>query len=183
MSGSALGSGSSPADQATIDKWDKANQETLIQIVLTLEHKVAALITGKSLASEAWTTVKNCFNGQGIQSVTYLMTKLWHSMMTLDHELLPQIQEVKDCVQKLKSLGYEISNELQAIAIILSLPLEYETLYQLVITTMATSRPKLKVLEKKCVNCHLLGHTIEKCWSEGGGAEGQRPKHWGKPKP
>ena len=54
--------------------------------------------------------------------------------MTLDHELLPQIQEVKDCVQKLKSLGYEISDESQAIAIILSLPPEYETL-QTILTT------------------------------------------------
>ena len=63
MSGSASGSGSTPANQAAIDEWDKANWETLIQIVLTLEHKVAALVTGKSLALEAWTTVKSHFDG------------------------------------------------------------------------------------------------------------------------
>jgi len=219
-SGSGSGSGSTPTNQAAIDEWDKANRETLIQIVLTLQHEVAALVTGKSLASEAWTAVKSCFDGHGIQSVAYLMTKLWCSTMTLDRELLPQIQEVKECAQKLKSLGYEISDELQAIAIILSLPPEYETL-QTILTTRDSpptldqtvytiqahelkqkrdqenvllstsrslprrqpSRPKLKVSEKKCVNCHLPGHTIEKCWSEGGGVEGQRPKHWGKPKP
>ena len=102
MSGSASGSGSTPMNQAAIDKWDKANRETLIQIVLTLQHEVATLVTGKSLTLEAWTTVKSCFDRHGIQSVTYLMTKLWHSMRTLDWELLPQIQEVKDCAQKLK---------------------------------------------------------------------------------
>jgi len=133
-SGSASGSGSTPTNQAAIDEWDKANRETLIQIVLTLQHEVAALVTGKSLASEAWTAVKSRFDGRGIQSVAYLMTKLWRSTMTLDRELLPQIQEVKECAQKLKSLGYEISDELQAIAIILSLPPEYETL-QTILTT------------------------------------------------
>ena len=163
----------------------------------SLTNEVAALVTGKSLASEAWTAVKSRFDGRGIQSVAYLMTKLWRSTMTLDHELLPQIQEVKDCAQKLKSLGYEISDELQAIAIILSLPPEYETL-QTILTTRDSpptldqtvytiqahelkrkrdqenvllstsrslprrqpSRPKLKVSEKKCVNCHLPGGNV-----------------------
>ena len=62
------------------------------------------------------------------------MTKLWWSTMTLNCELLPQIQEVKECAQWLKSLGYKISNELQAIAIILSLPPEYKML-QTILTT------------------------------------------------
>lgn len=102
-SGSASGSGSTPTNEAAIEEWDKANREALIQIVLTLEREVAALVTGKSLASEAWTTIKNRFDGRGIQSVAYLMTKLWRSTMTLDRELLPQIQEVKECAQRLKS--------------------------------------------------------------------------------
>ena len=63
-SGSVSGSGSTSTNQATIDEWDKANWETLIQIVLTLEHKVATLITGKSLTLEAWTAVKSCFDGR-----------------------------------------------------------------------------------------------------------------------
>ena len=60
----------------------QSNREALIQIVLTLEWEVAALVTGKSLASEAWTTIKNWFDGHGIQSVAYLMTKLWQSTMS-----------------------------------------------------------------------------------------------------
>ena len=84
MSGSALGSGSTPTNKAAIGEWDKANREALIQIILTLEREVAALVTGKSLASKAWTTIKNRFDGCSIQSVTYLMTKLWQSTMTLD---------------------------------------------------------------------------------------------------
>ena len=168
MSGSVSGSGSTPTNQAPIDKWDKANWETLIQIVLTLQHEVATLVTGKSLTLEAWTAVKSRFDGRGIQSVTYLMTKLWRSTMTLDHELLPQIQEVKDCAQKLKSLGYEISNELQAIAIILSLPLEYETL-QTILTT-CNSPPTLDQmvytiqaheLKRKCDQENILLSTSQ----------------------
>ena len=62
-----MGSGSTPTNQATIDEWDKANWETLIQIVLTLQHKVAALITGKNLTSEAWTAVKSCFDGGSVR--------------------------------------------------------------------------------------------------------------------
>ena len=141
-----------------------------------------------------------------IQSVAYLMTKLWRSTMTLDRELLPQIQEVKECAQRLTSLGYEISDELQAIAIILSLPLEYETLQTILTThdspptleqTVYTiqahelkrrrdqenvllsgtrplkgkpTRPRGKPLDRsRCANCRSRGHTIEQCWSEGGG--------------
>ena len=58
-SGSASGSGSTLTNEAAIGEWDKANREALIQIVLTLEREVAALVTGKSLASMAWTTIKN----------------------------------------------------------------------------------------------------------------------------
>ena len=119
-SGSASGSGSTLMNEATIEEWDKANCEALIQIILTLEWEVAALVTRKSLAFKAWSTIKNWFDGCSIQSVAYLMTKLWWSMMTLNCEPLLQIQEVKECAQCLKSLGYKISNELQAIAIILS---------------------------------------------------------------
>src|SRR4051812_40841119 len=29
--------------------------------------------------------------------------------------------------------------------------------------------------QMKCENCHKCGHTKEKCWAKGGGAEGKRP--------
>jgi len=203
-----------------IRKWEKSNREAFLYIINSVSEQVASMFTANRTAFGAWGVLIKKYTGRGLQAVAHLMKKLWRSTMTLDRDLGLQMQEYRDTALKLKGLGYEISEDLQTIAIILSLPPEYVTLKTILLTTdtppglqdtidtiqshetqlrqesenallsrsshhkrmKSKSQPNLTD-KARCSNCQKSGHSIEQCWSVGGGAEGTGPKRErGKPK-
>ena len=53
--------------------------------------------------------------------------------MLPDKDMMVQIQEIKNITSKLKNLGYPLSEEYQAIAILIALPHEWSTLWTIIL--------------------------------------------------
>src|SRR5258708_955572 len=137
-----------------------------------------------------------------------LSTQFWTYWMLPDQDITAQVQEIKSIALKLGSLGYPLSEEYQAMGILMALPPEWSLIRSIILNKtgpftlqgtvdslleyentlkqdqgaalVACQRQKSKSSPPKsghskviCSNCKKEGHSIEKCWSVGGGAEGQ----------
>src|SRR5258708_13572488 len=208
-----------------IEDWDQLNLEAQIQIFMTLDYEVASLVNGE-VAADLWSALKSRFEGKGLTAVAMLASKLWQYNILAEKDVSMQIQDMKNITLKLSSLGYPLSDEYQAIAVLQALPNEWSTIRSIILNksglftlqgtidallehkntlwkqqenvllvhhdrksrSPAPPSNKLAGSERPmCSNCKRPGHTIDQCWSEGGGAEGQAPKKkssrshfWGK---
>ena len=118
------------------------------------------------------------------------------------------MQEIKSIALKLGSLSYPLSEEYQAMGILMALPPEWSLICSIILNKtgpftlqgtidslleyentlkqdqgvalaacqgqkLKSSPPKSGHSKVVCTNCKKEGHSIEKCWSVGGGAKGQ----------
>src|SRR6266481_6179146 len=129
---------------------------------------------------------------------------------------MAQVQEIKSIALKLGSLSYPLSDEYQAMGILMALPPEWSLIHSIILNKtgpftlqgtvdslleyentlkqdqgaalvahqgqkLKSSPPKSGHSKVICSNCKKEGHSIERCWSVGGGAEGQGlKKKWSK---
>src|SRR5258708_9690583 len=111
---------------------------------------------------------------------------------------MAQVQDIKSIGLKLGSLGYPLSEEYQAMGILMALPPEWSLIHSIILNntspfTLQGTVDSLLEYEntlkqdqgvalvacqgQKSKSCH----SIERCWSVGGGAEGQGlKKKWSK---
>jgi hypothetical protein len=191
--------------------WQKGNSEALLQVLVSIEDEITEKYSDLMVASKVWNAIQHQFNGTGVKSAVSLLTKLWQEKFTPERDLNAQIQEIKETALRLSSLGNMASEDLQATALITSLPPEWNTLrtslanrhsitLQDTIDAILNYERKGKYREEevpvsqsrksgksqsglrkdrkrpRCMNCQKRGHTIEKCWAEGGEMEGVDPK-------
>ena len=95
---------------------------------MSLEYEIASLMADKDLASELWSAIHSHFDGQGLPAVAVVAQKLWHYHITSDLDMAMQIQEIKNMASWLKTLGYPLSEEYQAIALLTALPDEWDNI-------------------------------------------------------
>ncbi len=114
-----------PTNLSDIDKWEQANLEAQIQIFMTLDYEVASLANGKEVTADLWATLKSHFKGNGLMAIAMLASKLWQYMILTKNDISMQIQDMKNISLKLSSLGYPLSDEYQAIAILWALPAKW----------------------------------------------------------
>ena len=117
-----------PTNLKDLDEWDQANLEAQIQIFMTLDYEVASLVNGKEVAAELWAALKSRFEGKGLTAVAMLASKLWQYTILTENDISMQIQDMKNIALKLSSLGYPLSDEYQAIAVLRALPAEWGTI-------------------------------------------------------
>src|SRR5258705_10255010 len=111
-----------------IEDWDQFNLEAQIQIFMTLDYKVASLVNGKEVTANLWSALKSRFEGKGLMAVAMLASKLWQYNILAEKDVSMQIQDMKNITLKLSSLGYPLSDEYQAIAVLQALPNEWSTI-------------------------------------------------------
>src|SRR5258707_14349852 len=116
-----------------IEDWDQFNLEAQIQIFMTLDYEVASLVNGKEVAADLWAALKSRFEGKGLTAVAMLASKLWQYTILTKNDISMQIQDMKNIALKLGSLGYPLSNEYQAIAILWALPAEWGTIRSIIL--------------------------------------------------
>jgi len=113
--------------------WDRGNHVVRMQVFMTLEHAVANLFDDKTIASELWDALCAHFEGKGLVTVAALAARLWQYVILPDKDIMIQIQEIKSITSKLKNLGFPLSEEYQAIAILIALPHEWSTLWTIIL--------------------------------------------------
>jgi Reverse transcriptase (RNA-dependent DNA polymerase)/Pol polyprotein, beta-barrel domain/gag-polypeptide of LTR copia-type/GAG-pre-integrase domain len=191
--------------------WITRNREARQQITLTLEDDPLLGVMHLDNAAAIWEALCTRYEGTGVQAISYLMSKIWREQFNDTSDLQTQINELRASALKLKNLGFDLPDNILAIAILLSLPPSYANLQTSIgvagddklsshkVTTLilAEQQRRRETGEaafraravksnggkdakdgkkyKKCTNCKRLGHTVERCYSKGGGMEGQGP--------
>src|SRR5260370_18254555 len=172
-------------------------------------------MNGKEVAADIWSTLKSCFEGKGLTAIAMLASKLWQYDIQTKNDMSVQIQDMKNIALKLSSLGYPLSDEYQAMAVLQALPSDWNTIQSIILnksgpfmlqgtidalleheTTLWQQHENMLMVchDHKsqspappnvvprapnrliCSHCTFLGHSINTCCFEGGGAEGQNPK-------
>src|SRR5258708_36456533 len=121
------------ANADDIAVWDRNNRISKMQIFMTLEHAVADLYDDKAVASELWNALRAHFEGKGLVAVAALAAQLWRYVMLPDKDMTVQVQEIKSIALKLKNLGFPLSEEYQAIVILIALPHDWSTLNTIIL--------------------------------------------------
>jgi hypothetical protein len=117
------------------EDWIQGMKKTRITLLLAVGDETFKLVSRRETAKEVWAGIAIRFQGIGAQSAAFLMTKLWRTQMDGDKELLPQITELRGYADSLTSLGFPLPDVLIAIAIIISLPADYQTLQTILTST------------------------------------------------
>ena len=100
---------------------------------MTLDYEVASLVNGKEVAADLWSALKSHFEGKGLMAVAMLTSKLWQYNILAENDVSMQIQDMKNIVLKLSSLGYPLSDEYQAIAVLQALPNEWSIICSIIL--------------------------------------------------
>ena len=116
-----------------IEDWGQVNLEAQIQIFMTLDYEVASLVNGKEVTANLWSALKSCFEGKGLTAIAMLTSKLWQYNILAKKDVSMQIQDMKNIALKLSSLGYPLSDEYQAIAVLQALPNEWSTIQSIIL--------------------------------------------------
>src|SRR5260221_7882345 len=125
--------GVSPTNSNTIQDWEDKNLEAQIQIYMTLEHEVASLVSEKITASDVWSALHSKFEGKGLTTLSMLATQFWTYRMLPDQDIMAQVQEIKSIALKLGSLSYPLSEEYQAMGILMALPPEWSLIHSIIL--------------------------------------------------
>src|SRR6266850_1872963 len=125
--------GPDPANAADIEEWEWANLETQIQIFMTLDYETTLLMNGKEVAADIWSALKSHFEGKGLTAISMLASKLWQYHIQTKNDMSVQIQDMKNIALKLSSLGYPLSDEYQAMAILQALPSDWNTIQSIIL--------------------------------------------------
>jgi gag-polypeptide of LTR copia-type len=108
--------------------WITKNHEACQQITLTLEDELLMGVMHLTDAKAIWTALCTCYEGSGVQAISYLMGKIWWEQFNDSSNLETQINELWSNSLKLANLGFSLPDNILTIAILLSLPPSYSTL-------------------------------------------------------
>ena len=80
-------------------------------------------------SAEAWRKLSEHYKGKGKQSIAYLISELFHSMLSDDESMETQLNSMRQKANVLKTLGQLLEDSLITIAMVISLPPTYSTLW------------------------------------------------------
>ena len=110
------------------EEWLLKDQEALVQITLTLKDKPLSGVLYTTMSAEAWKNLSERYEGKGKQSITYLISELFRSMLSDNESMETQLNSMWQKANVLKTLGQTLKDSLVAIAMVISFPPTYSTL-------------------------------------------------------
>lgn len=189
-------------DPAVLLLWKDRNSKAIAQIALNLVGELVLNIP--PTAKELWDRLTRRFEHVSAMARMVAMDHLNGKVMASGEGARSHFDEVNRRAEVARAAGSQISdNDLMTIymkslgdvfdsmAGALYAATDPEQLVNIVLMeetrrssrVTSTNPVALKVRERFfCTNCKRPYHTVEKCWSPGGGAEGQAPTGW-KPRP
>jgi len=108
--------------------WTDRDHEACAQIALMLTDELLNTVFHAQMLKEAWDRLMVCYEGKGEQKIAYLIIELFHSTLSDETPLDPQINTMMHTADTISVLGLPLDDKLIAIAIIISLPPSYDTL-------------------------------------------------------
>ena len=110
------------------EEWLSKDREALAQITLTLKDKPLSGVLYTTTSAEAWRKLSERYKGNGKQSITYLISELFCSMLSDDESMETQLNFMQQKANVLKTLGQPLEDSLIMIAMVILLPPTYSTL-------------------------------------------------------
>ena len=110
------------------EDWLSKDREALAQITLTLKDEPLSGVLYTTTSAEAWKKLSERYEGKGKQSIAYLISELFQSMLSDDESMETQLNSMRQKANVLKTLGQPLEDSLIAIAMVISLPPTYSTL-------------------------------------------------------
>ena len=110
-------------------EWLSKDQEALAQITLTLKDKPLSGVLYTTTSAEAWRKLSECYKGKGKQTIAYLISKLFHSMLLDDKSMETQLNSMRQKANVLKMLGQPLKDSLIVITMVILLPPTYSTVW------------------------------------------------------
>ena len=87
------------------------------------------------MSAEAWRKLSEHYEGKGKQSIVYLISELFRSMLSDDESMETQLNSMWQKANVLKTLGQLLKDSLVAIAMVILLPPTYSTLQTILMAT------------------------------------------------
>jgi gag-polypeptide of LTR copia-type len=124
------------SDAKAIENWTVKDWDAHLQVMLTLEDVPLPGVIDLTESKATWDALSSHYDRKGLQSVAYLMTKVFQSQMSDSQDVQMQINKLCTYVSRLSSLGHPLDNKMFTVAIILSLPPSYSTLQTVISATL-----------------------------------------------
>ena len=90
------------------EEWISKDREALTQITLTLKDEPLSGVLYTMTSAEAWRKLSECYEGKGKQSIAYLISKLFCSMLLDDESMETQLNSMQQKANVLKMLGHSV---------------------------------------------------------------------------
>ena len=111
------------------EDWLSKDREALTQITLTLKDEPLSGVLYTTTSADAWKKLSERYEGKGKQLIAYLISELFRNMLSDDESMETQLNSMRQKANVLKTLGQLLEDSLVAIAMVISLPPTYSTLW------------------------------------------------------
>ena len=118
-----------------LEEWLVKDKETHAQLMLTLKDEPLSGVLYSTTSAEVWKKLSERYEGHRKQSIAYLISKLFWSMLSDDTAMESQLNLMRQKANVLKTIGQPLNDLLVAIAMVISLPTSYSTLSTILMAT------------------------------------------------
>ena len=109
-------------------EWLAKDKEAHAQLTLTLKDEPLSGVLYSMTSAEVWKKLSEQYEERGKQSIAYLISELFRSMLSDDTSMETQLNSMQQKANILKTIGQPLDDSLVAIAMVISLPMSYSTL-------------------------------------------------------
>jgi len=111
-----------------LEEWLAKDKEAHAQLTLTLKDEPLSGVLYSTTSAEVWKKLSEQYEGRRKQSIAYLISELFQSMLSDDTAMESQLNLMWQKANVLKTIGQPLDDSLIAIAMVISLPTSYSTL-------------------------------------------------------
>ena len=117
------------------EEWLVKDKEAHAQLTLTLQDEPLSRVLYSTTLAEVWKKLSEQYKGRAKQSIAYLISELFWSMLLDDTSMETQLNSMQQKDNVLKTIGQPLDDLLVAIAMVISLPTSYSTLCTILMAT------------------------------------------------
>lgn len=118
---------SPPSGTSEAATWKAADRKALTQIRLRVAPHLVIDITNSKTALEAWTALKTNYSGQGSIGTILALRKLFSTRATPGVNMEEHVRAMKRWAEDLRTSGYPLENKVVSLALLASVPDEWDT--------------------------------------------------------
>ena len=184
--------------------WRAANALVRSILVTNMSEEIVVQVSHLKIAKDIWDEAKRLFSGQTLTDFTLTITALVTTKYVDGEDVTTHLAKMKGLRRDLTLMGRDVDDGLFACFLRISMPPTWNYVFaglpnnytsaeveqrvkdeygiktnqETVAMAYRTRQTmgKAKPSDMTCGNCHRSGHTKQKCWSSGGGAEGKGPR-------